>query len=211
MLREVKLYGELAEKYGKNWKFNINSPQEAIKAMCANNPSFREFLANSEGRGIGYKIKVGKSYIKGLDEVGHPSGRQEIKIIPVVLGAKDKGWGMVILGIILLGAVFMAGGGFGSMEVLGGLEEVMFIGSGQAGSAMSIAMKIGAGLLLGGIASLLAPTPKAEEKDQPTNYGFSGPVNTTKQGNAVPIAYGQLLVGGAVISAGIVAEDYVPD
>jgi predicted phage tail protein len=209
MLREVKLYGELAEKYGKNWKFNINSPQEAIKAMCANNPSFREFLASSESRGIGYKIKVGKSYIKDLDEIGHPSGRQEIKIIPVILGAK-KGWAMIIIGMILLGAVFMSGGGFEAMEMLGGLEEVMFIGSGT-GSMGALAMNLGGVLVLGGIASLLAPIPKPETKDEPTNYGFGGPVNTTNQGNAVPIAYGQLLVGGAVISAGIIVEDYVPD
>ena len=41
---------------------------------------------------------------------------------------------------------------------------------------------------------------KAEENK---GYLFNGPVNTTQQGLPVPIAYGELVVGGAVISASI--------
>lgn len=39
------------------------------------------------------------------------------------------------------------------------------------------------------------------------SYNFSGAVNTTIQGSAVPVMYGRMFVGSAVIAAGIVAED----
>ena len=41
----------------------------------------------------------------------------------------------------------------------------------------------------------------------PASYTFSGPVNTTAQGQPVPVGYGRLIVGGAVISAGITTEE----
>lgn len=207
MLKKVKLYGELAEKYGKDWSLDISSPVEAFKALAANNKGFRNFVSNSEERGVGYKVIVGKSYINDYSELGHPSGRQSIKIVPVVLGAKNRGLGLILVGALLLGAVFFAGGGFAQAAV-GGLESAFFIGSASPWGA--IAMKLGGALILGGISSLLAPTPEVEE-DQPTNYGFDGATNTTKQGYAIPVCYGQLLVGGAVISSGIQPEDYVPE
>jgi predicted phage tail protein len=63
-------------------------------------------------------------------------------------------------------------------------------------------------LLLGGIAQLLTPTPKATQgadgQDDPRkSYSFSGIQNTSRQGVPVPIVYGETIVGSVVISAGI--------
>ncbi|HCW20974.1 MAG TPA: phage tail protein, partial [Achromobacter sp.] len=49
-------------------------------------------------------------------------------------------------------------------------------------------------------------------RDSPDNgasYNFNGPVNTSAQGIPVPVLYGRMIVGSAVISAGIYAEDQV--
>lgn len=46
-----------------------------------------------------------------------------------------------------------------------------------------------------------------QDPDNKPSYAFGGPVNTTAQGNPVPIGYGQREIGGAVISAGIYTED----
>ncbi len=80
MLKKIKLYGELGEKYGKDWLFDINSPSEAIRALCANNPSFKNFVSTTQDRGVGYKVMIGKSYIEKESEITDPSGKQEIKI-----------------------------------------------------------------------------------------------------------------------------------
>jgi predicted phage tail protein len=213
MLKKVTLYGELAEKYGKDWSLDVNSPGEAFKALDVNNIGFRQFVASSEERGVGYKVIVGKSYINDYSELGHPSGRQEIKIIPVILGAKNKGLGMVLMGVAIItgfyiyGEAYLAMGGGEAM----GIMDAVGVGVQQAGTFGSLAMKFAGSLILGGVAAMLAPTPEAPDTaDKPTNYGFDGATNTARQGYAIPVAYGQLLIGGAVISSGISPEDYTP-
>jgi predicted phage tail protein len=208
MLKKVTLYGELAEKYGKDWSLDVNSPGEAFKALDVNNIGFRQFVASSEERGVGYKVIVGKSYINDYSELGHPSGRQEIKIIPVILGAKNKGAiGMILLGALLIWQPWAVQ----SLATLAEQEAVAGLIHHTAPVYSSLALKLGGALLLSGVAAMLAPTPEAPDTaDKPTNYGFDGATNTARQGYAIPVAYGQLLIGGTVISSGVSPEDYTP-
>jgi len=212
MLKKVRLYGELAEKYGKDWYLDVNSPAEAVRALMANNPSFRQFVSASEDRGMGYTLKVGDSYLQDVtSEIHNPSGRQEIKIIPVVLGAKKDGWTAIIIGVALIAASGGVGTFIQGLGTAAGPDVIVGAATSTSGiaSAVSGAMvHIGASMVYGGIAQLLAPTPE-EVSDDP-NYGFDGAANTSKQGSAVPICYGQLMIGGAVISSGITSENYDP-
>jgi predicted phage tail protein len=219
MLKKVTLYGELAEKYGKDWSLDIESPAEAIRALCVNNKGFRQFVSSSEDRGMGYKVIVGTYGLEDVvGEMHNPTGRQEIKIVPVVLGAK-RGIGQIIIGMIIIYAAVMTGGtaltalqastvAAGGTVTGGVVINGMFVASGSMGM---MALKFGAAMVLGGIASMLAPTPVLPDTaDKPTNYGFDGAANTARQGYAIPVAYGQLLIGGAVISSGVSPEDYTP-
>ncbi|MBT5235060.1 MAG: tail assembly protein [Candidatus Marinimicrobia bacterium] len=191
MLKTIKLYGELADRCGKVWTLDINSPAEAIKALCVNNEGLKQFLLHSQDRGVGYQVVVGKSYIQNSKEIAIPSGRSEIKIIPVVLGSKSK------LGKILVGAVMIY-----LAYQYGYTEGVGFTFLGQ------VAMNIGVSLVMSGVAELLAPKPKPpRDADNKVGHNFSGPTNTVKQGIAIPVCYGQLIIGGAVISSGIAVED----
>jgi predicted phage tail protein len=219
MLKQIKLYGELAEEYGKDWLLDVNSPSEAVRALCANNPSFRNFLTSSDDRGVGYKVMVGKTYIEAQEEIYEPSGRQEIKIIPVVLGAKKDGLGAILLGIALVVAAPYAASAIAAQGAIGGatlgasLHGTLAVGAGSGmaalGSMVSGAMmQIGWGLISGGIAQALATTPEEIKDDQ--NYSFNGAANTVSQGVPVPVCYGQLMIGGAVISSGITNENYSP-
>lgn len=221
MLKQITLYGELAEKYGRSWSLAVNSPSEAMQALAANNPGFRNFVASSQNRGVGYKVMVGKTYLEHQSEIYDPSGRQEIKIVPVLLGAKKGGLGKVILGIgLMVAAPWLAGTIAASAGTVGTTGAVLHGGatavsatSGAMAASMGVAaqgmaMRFGSALLMGGIAQLLAPTPDTPSDTNMENYSFSGAVNTTQQGVAIPVCYGQLMVGGAVISAGMKAEDY---
>ncbi len=86
------------------------------------------------------------------------------------------------------------------------------------GTALSA---VGAGLVLTGVSQIISPTPPSglelKEANRIQNFSFSGITNTSQQGLAVPIAYGRLFVGSAVISSGLdvdhspsssVTEDY---
>lgn len=199
MIRTVKLSGELAKRYGRLHKLDIATPAEAIRALCANFPDFRRFMASSEERNVGYKVIVDKDLLPDVAGVHNPFSRT-VHIVPVIGGAKSGFLG-ILIGAALIGAAFLTGGA--SL----GASGVVF--SGLAGQ---VAFGIGVSLVLSGISSLLSPQPKApkpaeQTKNEPS-YTFNGAVNTTAQGHAVPVGYGRLIVGSQVISAGITADDY---
>jgi predicted phage tail protein len=53
---------------------------------------------------------------------------------------------------------------------------------------------------------MLAKNPQTKPNDT-ASYLFNGPVNTTEQGNPVPVLYGRLIVGSQVVSASVCAYD----
>ena len=211
MLKKVKLYGKLGERFGKEWELDVNNVREATKAIAANRPDFyREFVSSHE-RGIGYHVMIGDEYVKDYQGCEVPTGKQEIKIIPVIIGAKNKGLTMILLGALIITGIGMYGLAYAGAGGVMGAADAIALGMSQMGTMGSLAMKFAGSLILSGIGAMLAPTPKPiVRKDEPENYAFNGPVNTTQQGVPVPLCYGKLLVGGAVISAGIQAEDYNP-
>ena len=69
-------------------------------------------------------------------------------------------------------------------------------------------------MMVGGVAEMLMKKPVFQPSsldkgpaDTPS-YSFQGPHMTTGQGNCVPIGYGRLRVGGALVSVGIKAETW---
>ncbi len=74
-------------------------------------------------------------------------------------------------------------------------------------SAVGI-IAVGAALVLSGISGLLAPTPVTKDENGNTKKNvFNGPENVTAQGVPVPIGYGRLVVGSAVINAALTVEE----
>lgn len=193
----VKLYGELRKKFGHSHHFDIGSPAEAIRALRANFPEFEAHMAGATDRGIGYKVFVADQPLSNAEETLNPSGCSTIKISPRLLGAKS-GFGQLILGIALIAVSFLAPVGWLGLTAKG-LWSLTTIGG------------LGFSLALGGVAQMLAPHPEGlDMKEAPGNnpsYLFNGPVNTSAQGHCVPVGYGRLIVGSAVVSAGVIAED----
>lgn len=191
-IRTIRLYGKLGARFGRVHRLAVANAAEAARALCILLPGFKQELLTSEERGIRYAVFVGKENI-GEDRLHEPPGGHDIRIAPVLQGSKRGGVLQVIVGVVLVvvGAVISYfGGGLGAPL-----------------------MKLGAAMILGGVVQMLSPQPKGlSAKDSPDNgasYNFNGPVNTTAQGNPVPVLYGRMTVGSAVISGGIYAEDQV--
>lgn len=188
-LTEIRFYGHLRPVFGKRLYLDVQSPAEALRGLCAVLPGFQQYMVKHSAPG--YRVVVGKSPLHSQDEVGHPSGRQTIKIVPAVAGR--AGIGKVILGAALVFASFY-------------LPVTPFIGT---LSFSGLAMNFGVSMLLGGVSELIAGTPQSSSpSERPNNapsYAFNGAVNTTAQGNPVPVCYGRLRVGSQVISAGLEA------
>jgi predicted phage tail protein len=177
MLRTIRVYGRLAKFLKRrSFKAEIASAAEAVRFLLANFPALEPELAKGH-----YRVSVG-DYDLTQDELGDPAGG-EIRIIPVVVGAGAAG--RIIAGVALVAiGLFVPG--------IGALGVQLLVG-------------VGASLILGGVAQLLTPVPKAgkDDKDPRKSFSFSGVQNTSRQGVPVPVVYGEMLVGSVVISAGI--------
>lgn len=180
----IRLAGKLAKRFGKTHRFVVGSAADAVNALCRMLPGFEAELMTSKDRGLTYAVFVGKENI-GKESLRNPSGGKDIVIAPVIIGSKRGGILQTIFGIILI--------------VVGVFTENPALI--QAGIAMTA----------GGVLQMLSPQPKnlssGEGPDNGRSYNFNGAVNTSIQGVPVSVLYGQLIVGSAVISGGIYAED----
>jgi predicted phage tail protein len=190
-MRTVVLHGILAQKFVPKIDLEVSSIPEAIKALSINFSEFANFIVNYKP---GFIVKYGNKQIKE-SELSDPIGYKPIHIIPYVHG-KGKGLPLLILGFALM----WASGGLSTMMRLEGMGGLVA----APGTAAAMVSQVGLGLVMMGISTILyaPPKPADSQKDDPSKT-FSGVVNTTRQGLPVPIGYGTLMVGSAVVSAGI--------
>lgn len=214
-MRQLFLYGDLAEQYGSCFTVRANTVASAVRLMEANFKG--KFM-----RGIidgTYRVIAGKSvddehaihFDNELVRKGLNLGSKDLHIIPVPAGS--GGAFRVVLGVALIAAAFyFAPAIIGAAgPTLGMATPIVSLG-GMSLTYSSIAM-FGLSLALGGIAQLLTPVAKVgdyasrESADERPSYLFNGAVNTVEQGGPVPVIYGRMRTGSVVISGGIKSED----
>lgn len=197
MLRKIKLYGQLAKFVGhKVLEADVATAAEAVRFLLANWPELERHMADQH-----YRVHTAGDDLT-LDEIHHPVSN-EIKIIPIITGAGGA-TGQILAGIALIAVSFLLPGAglFGAASVFGVTAAA---GTAFGVAAGTILSSIGASLILGGVAQLLSPVPKAakDDNDPRKSFSFSGIQNTSRAGIPVPIVYGEMLVGSVVVSAGI--------
>jgi len=193
----VRLYGELGRKFGRSHSYHLDTktPAEALAALFSQVKGARQYFMDAKARGIEFAVFVGKRNL-AKEHLGLPAN-EEIRIAPIPAGAKRAGVLTTIVGAVLV--------------VVGYLATVTnFYGGSIWGPYVQQA---GWAMVAGGVVQLLTPLPHGNSaKDSPdnqANYNFNGAINTSAQGNPVPLAYGRVKVGSAVISAGIDTKDTV--
>lgn len=200
-MNKVYLHGHLADMFGEVWQFEIKTAAEAIRAMEANCPGFLAYLKRHSLPG--YHVVVGDdpntSTDRSIEELQLGIGDKPVHIFPAVAGSggRNGGWTNVIVGALFI--------------VAGALATSTWFGAPASGYLYSM----GFSMILGGVAALLTRPPSLlgpqEDKYENTpSYLFDGPVNTQAQGHPVPVGYGMLRIGGAVISTSFVVEDFTP-
>lgn len=191
-LTTIRLYGALGARFGRVHKLAVQTSAEAVKALCINFDGLEDYLMNAKKNGMTFAVFRGKRNI-GVEDFKELSGGSDIRIAPMMEGAKKAGVFQTILGAVMVVAGIIA----------------TFIPGGQAFAPSLIVG--GIGMMAGGIYQMLSPQPKGlQGRDDPDNkpsYAFGGSVNTLAMGNPVALLYGEREIGGAIISAGIVAED----
>ncbi|MFG6091610.1 tail assembly protein [Enterobacter soli] len=194
-LTTIRLYGALGARFGRVHRLAVQTSAEAVKALCINFDGLEDYLVSAKKNGMTFAVFRGKRNI-GAQDFQELAGDSDIRIAPVMEGAKKAGMFQTILGAVMvvaglaLGPVGwgVVGAGFANGLIIGGITS-----------------------MAGGIYQMLSPQPKGlqmrGDPDNKPSYAFGGAVNTTAMGNPVALLYGEREIGGAIISAGIVAED----
>ena len=148
-----------------------------------------------------HEIQSIDSVYFGEDELTHPSGCQDIKIIPVATGSRDffeSTFGKFVMAAAFIAAPYLAPG-------LAGVS----IGAGAAATTLgAISTSIGISFALSGASQLLFPPPappNIASINNPSNqnFAFSGIQQVSRVGTALPLAFGQVFCGSIVVSAGV--------
>lgn len=210
--RLIRLGGQLGKKFGKTHRLVVADTREALRALCITLPGFESFMMNAHKDGVQFAFFNGSQNI-GLAEFATSKGNADIRIMPVIAGSKSAGGFQIILGVAaLVGAFFTAGGTMGLYTSALAASGATATLSATAVAAVSGLTMMGASMVLGGVMQLMTPQPNfgmssSQSVENKPSYAFGSPVNTTAQGYPVPVLYGEREIGGAVISAGIYAEN----
>jgi len=193
-MTKIILEGALGKEFGREWELVADTPARALKLIDANKPGLFAWIRKNLDIYKHYEVVVGfeDGEMVEIDEDGltHlPKKPTSIRFVPIVEGAGAAS--RIIAGVVIIAASVI------SQQYYG-----VSAGIAQFGIAM------GASLALGGVISLLTPMQNSsvttEERKDKTSYYFDGPVNTSEQGVAVPVIYGdQILVGSQAISVSV--------
>lgn len=187
----IKLSGSLAHAFGREHhrRLETGSTREAFSALKNTLPGFEAFIQSAAKKGMRYAIFRNRRNV-GADEF-ELGGTTEIRVVPVIQGSKRSGVLQTIIGVVLIVAGYV-------LAPFTGGASMALVGPGVA-------------LAAGGVIQMLSPQAKGlkgrEDPGNQPSYAFGGPVTTTAMGNPVALGYGRRRIGGAVISAGIYAED----
>lgn len=191
-MRTVLLSGSLARLFGREHRVTTSGGFKDVMGYFKQFPGFERYMLQSADRGLRFAVFNGKHNM-AEDDIQKPLGKDVIRIAPVLTGSKRAGGLQTIIGAVLIAVAYFNPFGY------------------LTGPAASMMMMAGVSMTMGGVMQMLSPPPKGlGAQDSPNNrpsYSFNGPVNTNAQGNPVGLLYGQLMVGSAVISAGIYAQD----
>ncbi len=219
-LKTIKVYGRLRKFLGSSYfEAAVSSPAEAIRFLMCNFPEVEAHMSQQY-----YKVKMNDMDVP-LDFLSM-SGKGDIQIIPIATGSGPV--------VPIVGSIFSTGAAVASAAV-GAVTSVAgaaVAGAAAVGGAVasvagavsaipvvgSIATAVVTDLAIGGITSLLAPTPApfespnnvgASEADgaldpqMANSYSFSGIQNVSVSGVSVAIIYGEVFTGSVVISSGV--------
>ncbi|OEC54840.1 tail assembly protein [Pseudomonas sp. AP42] len=180
----IKLSGSLAQKFGRLHRRQVGSGDtwEVFRALKSTIDGFEAEIRRLDRLGLRFAIFRNRKNA-GQDQFGM-GGTKEVRIVPVVEGAKRAGLLQTIIGVVLIAASYFTGGA---------------------------TLSTGIALLAGGVIQMLSPQASGlKQSASPENmpsYAFGSAKNTTASGNPVPICIGERRWGGAIISASIYAED----
>lgn len=177
-LVKIRFAGELAERFGPEHEARGYSIPELMKGIEANHPDLRQFLFNTETE---FRAFRGNAPIEEEEELLCPVAADYVLITPCPAGS--GGVGRLLGGLALLGIGIATGGT--SLAVAG------------LASALSGASQI---------FSKSQKTPKSDS-ERDSSFLFDSLGGAAKDGDPIPLAYGEGPVIGIPLSLSVSTSD----
>ena len=190
-MQTVYLNGDIA-KFGQKWETDCTNIRDIFKLIECQTPGFRKYLIEASEADVSYEIQRGKELLESVEELLLSLNNEDIIITEVPSGSKTGG-GKLIAAIAITVAILQP-------QLIPGLEGLLtkkLVGDFTVRAALA---SVATNLAMTGISQLLAPGPEVDTAEENKGYLFNGPVNNIAQGMPVPVAYGELVIGGSPIS-----------
>jgi predicted phage tail protein len=215
-MTKIYLHGILEKEYQKFFCLNLKNASDLIDAIDCNRQGFKARLINLQNKCFFYDIIVNKKRVKSFQDLKEKPKR--IDLVPAIAGAGIfSAIGAVVSAVLapitavtsFVGQTLSAGFSALTGSLGGGAGAAAGAGTAAKGAGVfgSIAKSVG----LAAIASMLAPKPdlglpaqqeiSAVANALTQSYIFSSKTNLAQQGSFLPIGYGRLKVGSAVVQS----------
>lgn len=181
-VRRMVFHGPLIARFGREFLFRAHNAPKMISAAKNLLDGFEQYLLEAHKRGFTFAVFVGNERKRNVseEELEMTNGTDDIHLVPIIIGSKRGGLFQTILGIGLL-------------------SSAVFFPWGTAFAASNFLGAVGASMAIGGVVQLISPQTTGlrmrQDTDNKPSYAFGGPVNTTAQGNPIPVGYGRREVG----------------
>lgn len=207
MQRNVYLQGELGERFGRKFIVNTENYSDIFKCIQANRPDFVPYLRKCHENDIGFILDTEENGALDHEDLLSPVAKGDITLALAPAGSK-KGLTKILAAIAIIAVIYFTGGfaglGGGAATTAANAGYMVAAGGGLTISG-SMAVLFAANLALAGIQQIMAPDPAVDQDSgATTNYLFSGGANNAKEGDPIPILYGELRVPGRPISIEVV-------
>lgn len=196
-MQTVYLNGNIAQ-FGEVWKTNCKNIRDIFKLIECQTPGFRKYLLDASDANVGFEIKRGSDFLESEEELLLSLQEEDIIITEVPSGSKS-GKSALITAIAITAMLYIPLPGLGTS--IASIAGAGGTAAATASTIYNIGMYMAVNLAISGITMLLAPGPEVDADEKQEGYMFNGPVNSVAQGLPVPVLYGELIIGGAPISA----------
>ena len=181
MTRNIYLKGRMGKLFGEHHRLNVKTVQEAMHAIDTMKGGLRQYLIDCTENNVKFSVQKGEDFLSN-QTAGIELGKDDIIITPVPRGSAKDGLTELIIGVILI----IVGFSMGDPETVSRGAQLL--------------ISIGTSLALQGIVTLLTDEPDVLNEEESSM--FNGPINNTKSGVPVPLCFGKMEVGGAVVNFG---------
>lgn len=183
-MTDIFLHGKLAKIYGPKFRFSLCRPKDAFSAIETIHEGFTNKIIELSTLGLQYAIIADNQVVSGPEDLIGKRKIKEIHIVPVVYGS---GVAAIAVGVVSLVAYAAT---YGTVALI--VSQILL-------AVALTAISFGIQSLLNKPPDANSPSVSASTSATSKSFFFSNKENVKQQGNPVPIGYGRLRIGSAVV------------